>query len=367
MTSEREAERSEMNIPPKKRSRKPEYHRPSRIREIIQQHGYAFSLHPYKLMVSWQGVLVLAFRGFSEKARELKGALNESELLLVGENPGSTWPKCTLGCLRDGKRLTPENLARLTEVCERYNRSVFGGDVQDFHASFSENPQAMLPALMSFRVKSLHLTTYECRSHELVLAEEEFPLKDFVADSSSDEASARAESLRQESIDPEEKANVDRIYSETLDRKKYWFFASKDGHRETHYREPKIGMSLVAWVQERNFLSHVSLRDSPPLPLHSSLAPTLTTSLPASLSLSLSVYLTDSNNKNKKSPCPSPGTRASRSSGRTPLTPSRNFAPRLRRPYRTCTPSSTKTRCISRCEQSLKALFSFYTMNLRER
>ena len=367
MTSEREAERSEMNIPPKKRSRKPEYHRPSRIREIIQQHGYAFSLHPYKLMVSWQGVLVLAFRGFSEKARELKGALNESELLLVGENPGSTWPKCTLGCLRDGKRLTPENLARLTEVCERYNRSVFGGDVQDFHASFSENPQAMLPALMSFRVKSLHLTTYECRSHELVLAEEEFPLKDFVADSSSDEASARAESLRQESIDPEEKANVDRIYSETLDRKKYWFFASKDGHRETHYREPKIGMSLVAWVQERNFLSHVSLRDSPPLPLHSSLAPTLTTSLPASLSLSLSVYLTDSNNKNKKSPCPSPGTRASRSSGRTPLTPSRNFAPRLRRPYRTCTPSSTKTRCISRCEQSLRVLFSFYTMNLRER
>jgi len=255
MTREREAERSEMNIPPKKRSRKPEYHRPSRIREIIQQHGYAFSLHPYKLMVSWQGVLVLAFRGFSEKARELKGALNESELL-VRENPGSTWPKCTLGCLRDGKRLTPENLARLTEVCERYNRSVFGGDVQDFHASFSENPQAMLPALMSFRVKSLHLTTYECRSHELVLAEEEFPLKDFVADSLSDEASARAESLRQESIDPEEKANVDRIYSETLDRKKYWFFASKDGHRETHYREPKIGMSLVAWVQERNFLSH---------------------------------------------------------------------------------------------------------------
>ena len=287
MTSEREAERSEMNIPPKKRSRKPEYHRPSRIREIIQQHGYAFSLHPYKLMVSWQGVLVLAFRGFSEKARELKGALNDESELLVGENPGSTWPKCTLGCLRDGKRLTPENLARLTEVCERYNRSVFGGDVQDFHASFSENPQAMLPALMSFRVKSLHLTTYECRSHELVLAEEEFPLKDFVADSSSDEASARAESLRQESIDPEEKANVDRIYSETLDRKKYWFFASKDGHRETHYREPKIGMSLVAWVQERNFLSHVSLRDSPPLPLHSSLAPTLTTSLPASLSLSL--------------------------------------------------------------------------------
>ena len=299
MTREREAERSEMNIPPKKRSRKPEYHRRSRIREIIQQHGYAFSLHPYKLMVSWQGVLVLAFRGFSEKARELKGALNESELL-VRENPGSTWPKCTLGCLRDGKRLTPENLARLTEVCERYNRSVFGGDVQDFHASFSENPQAMLPALMSFRVKSLHLTTYECRSHELVLAEEEFPLKDFVADSLSDEASARAESLRQESIDPEEKANVDRIYSETLDRKKYWFFASKDGHRETHYREPKIGMSLVAWVQERNFLSHVSLRDSPlPSLLFGSHPDHLAARI--SLSLSLSVYLTDSNNKNKKS------------------------------------------------------------------
>jgi len=365
MTREREAERSEMNIPPKKRSRKPEYHRRSRIREIIQQHGYAFSLHPYKLMVSWQGVLVLAFRGFSEKARELKGALNESELL-VRENPGSTWPKCTLGCLRDGKRLTPENLARLTEVCERYNRSVFGGDVQDFHASFSENPQAMLPALMSFRVKSLHLTTYECRSHELVLAEEEFPLKDFVADSLSDEASARAESLRQESIDPEEKANVDRIYSETLDRKKYWFFASKDGHRETHYREPKIGMSLVAWVQERNFLSHVSLRDSPlPSLLFGSHPDHLAARISLSLSLSLSISLIPTTKT--KSPCPSPGTRASRSSGRTPLIPSRNFALRLRRPYRTCTPSSTKTRCISRCEQSLKVLFSFYTMNLRER
>lgn len=36
---------------------------------------------------------------------------------LPPENPGSRWPKTTLGCLRDGARLAPDQLAALNRIC----------------------------------------------------------------------------------------------------------------------------------------------------------------------------------------------------------------------------------------------------------
>lgn len=47
---------------------------------------------------------------------QLKEGLN-SVTGLPKENPGSMWPKTTFGCLRDGRRLTPEQLATLLELC----------------------------------------------------------------------------------------------------------------------------------------------------------------------------------------------------------------------------------------------------------
>lgn len=37
---------------------------------------------------------------------------------LPRENPGSRWPKTSLGALKDGARLTPEQLQTLNAICK---------------------------------------------------------------------------------------------------------------------------------------------------------------------------------------------------------------------------------------------------------
>jgi len=250
------------------------------------------------------GLLVLAFRGFTEKIFSLKLALNECDLF-ARENPGSMWPKCkclltpqsqspflfpslvprllvqhcdltplsppplfardvvgfspgSLGCLKESRRLSMDQLKLLTKICNDYNSQVFGGTMGDFHEAFKDNPNSMLPVLMPMRVKSLYLTLYECRSHEYVALNEEFVLKEEqpVGENATEEEKAVAtKTSKIDRIDPDEKARVEEIYNETLEPNSYWFYASKDGHRESHYRENHLGSSIVAWVKEHLFLS----------------------------------------------------------------------------------------------------------------
>lgn len=49
---------------------------------------------------------------------DLKDALADTCKGLPPENPGSKWPKTTLGALRDGTRLTPEQLQQLNAICK---------------------------------------------------------------------------------------------------------------------------------------------------------------------------------------------------------------------------------------------------------
>ena len=42
------------------------------------------------------------------------------------ENPGSLWPKVTLGVVRDGARLTPVQYAALCRVCEQATAAMVG-------------------------------------------------------------------------------------------------------------------------------------------------------------------------------------------------------------------------------------------------
>ena len=95
-------------------------------------------MQPLQFFVSWQGVLTLAYRcvdchtyrcspgpaptgicrGFPKPLAQLKEHLNLLEAL-PRENPGSRWPKTTIGCLRDGKRLDPQQLKTLTRLCRQ--------------------------------------------------------------------------------------------------------------------------------------------------------------------------------------------------------------------------------------------------------
>ena len=56
--------------------------------------------------------------GFPRALIDLKEALAAACSALPPENPGSKWPKTTLGALNNGARLTPEQLAQLNTICK---------------------------------------------------------------------------------------------------------------------------------------------------------------------------------------------------------------------------------------------------------
>lgn len=49
---------------------------------------------------------------------------------LPKENPGSKWPKTSLGAVRDGKRLTPEQLELLLRICRDEGENLQSGGLK---------------------------------------------------------------------------------------------------------------------------------------------------------------------------------------------------------------------------------------------
>jgi len=189
------------------------------------QGASSFALIPYKFMVSWNGVLVLVFRGFPPCVGDLKRGLDATGLL-PKENPGSVWPKVSLGCLKDKRRLTPDDLRKLTRLCADFPFPAHG---KAFSLVFDR----------------LHLTLYERRSHERVLADTPFALGPYQDTNPSHHTPSK-----------EELKKVDAIFEETQSEEDYWYFASKDGHGETHYRGPCLGSSLIVWLGEGRDHAH---------------------------------------------------------------------------------------------------------------
>jgi hypothetical protein len=85
--------------------------------EYLVRNTQACVLRPFCFFVSWQGVITLAYKGFPQNLVELKQQLTDYYQALPKENPGSKWPKTSLGALKEGKRLTPEQLDKLNAIC----------------------------------------------------------------------------------------------------------------------------------------------------------------------------------------------------------------------------------------------------------
>lgn len=51
------------------------------------------------------------------------------------ENPGSRWPKVTLGAVKDGFRLTPEQFQELRKLCKEESEC-FTGEPCDVHIRY---------------------------------------------------------------------------------------------------------------------------------------------------------------------------------------------------------------------------------------
>lgn len=85
--------------------------------EYLVQNTRSCVLRPFSFFVSWQGVLTLAYRGFPPALVCLKQQIGDYYSSLPKENPGSKWPKTSLGALKEGRRLTPEQLKTLNATC----------------------------------------------------------------------------------------------------------------------------------------------------------------------------------------------------------------------------------------------------------
>jgi len=158
--------------------------------------------------------LTLAFRGFPPALEALKAALSAQHAgALPAENPGSRWPKSSLGCLVDGRRLTPDELSRLHAVCAAHSAAL----------------QAAPPA----DVAELRLALFACRSLERLVACQRLRLRAPRDDAPPSPAAAAAAAQTLAEFAPQRLAA-------------YWVDVARDGGREEHYRGAARGATLVA-------------------------------------------------------------------------------------------------------------------------
>ncbi|KAG2424520.1 hypothetical protein HXX76_014401 [Chlamydomonas incerta] len=204
-------------------------------------------LRPLAFFVSWNGVLTLAYSGFPPALTALKQSINDTVSGLPAEYSGSKWPKTSLGALHDKARLTPQQLETLNAICKEES------------AKFSQEADDQ-----AVYVDRLTVVFYECRCLERRILEHLMPMCGgrgddgsygagkgngsgagngaAAASSASTAAPTAGADLRQP--DAAERARVAGVVAEA-DAADYWFLASKDGSRESHYRNSALGVTLV--------------------------------------------------------------------------------------------------------------------------
>ena len=177
------------------------------------------ALTPHRLFPAWSGVLTLSYAGFPTPLAQLKAQLGD---LALPENPGSRWPKTTLGACKDGVSLSPEQVETLRGLCA----------VHDERLSASAH---------RVLVEELHTVLFACPSLERVLLRTRLRLEG--APSSEDALDAHA-------VSPEEVARVAAVLAEFDEDRdgSYSEAVAREGKRESAYRGAGAasGATLVA-------------------------------------------------------------------------------------------------------------------------
>ena len=185
------------------------------LKKMVAAKPRAF-FRPMSFFVARSGVLTLVFDGFSQAILDLKRRIEETFPHLEPEHEGSKWPKVTLGVLRDDEALARGDIVRLRDIADRWNDVLRQeGDVLD--------------------VNRLVAVEYACRSLERRRRTVGLPLnsESDLPDPPEDHA-AYVQSI------------VSQFSREQMGR--YSVEVEKQGHRESHYRSPARGWSLVADV-----------------------------------------------------------------------------------------------------------------------
>ena len=183
-------------------------------------------LRPTAFFVAWSGVMTLAWQGFPPVLADLKRRIAETFPALPPEKPGSKWPKTTLGCLKEGARLTPDQLRTLTQLSKKF-------DIYMDYTQLGLSPLATTNPWFE-PVDSLSVVLFQCRSLERVLSEHEVRLG--------------GQTRRRDRPAKYEETAVDRVLRESPveNLERYWPLAARDGGREGHYRDVNFGATLVA-------------------------------------------------------------------------------------------------------------------------
>ncbi|GBG63916.1 hypothetical protein CBR_g39921 [Chara braunii] len=189
--------------------------------DILQQ-SRSFCLRAKAFFVAWQGVLTIAYSGMPPAMLELREAF-EQRFPYLKENPGSRWPKTTLGAVQDNKRITPEQLRTLHRICAEESQNL---------AAIADNSRDG-----TFCIDNISIVIYENMSLEKTISVTTVPLQ-------------RPADLSLPS--DEECQKVDAVlapFSEhCLDD--YWFQASKDGNRISHYKRIQPGATVVHYLSK---------------------------------------------------------------------------------------------------------------------
>lgn len=176
-----------------------------------------FVLRPRAFFVSWSGVLTLAFSGWPPQAVALKQRLMERLGAAVRpENPGSRWPKITLGALREGRApLSLDELKVLSSICADLSASEFAQESWEL------------------RVESLAQTLFVWPSHERLISRFDVPLEGGALDTS----------------EPSDQAvgYVEEVLNEGRNLEAYLSGVQQPGDI-SKYRSANLGAALVAFV-----------------------------------------------------------------------------------------------------------------------
>ena len=200
-------------------------------------------LRPKAFFVAWSGVLTLAWEGFPPAIASLKRRISRAFPALPPEKPGSRWAKTTLGCLKEGARLTPSELDALVELCERFGAKIAANPREGAEAVPAEGVPAEGVPTEEFAaspgcvpVDELSVVLFQCRSLERVLSEHVVSFRNLGIVRDRDRPSR------------DETAVVDAVLRESSRERlgKYWPLAARDGGREPHYRDDAFGATLVA-------------------------------------------------------------------------------------------------------------------------
>ncbi|MGE0084162.1 MAG: hypothetical protein AB7S75_07040 [Desulfococcaceae bacterium] len=169
-------------------------------------------VNPKEFFIACSGVPTLVYSGFTSTLLALKKDVKERIPELKPENPGSVWPKTTLGSLRDDKKLFFDDAKILRDICNQFK------------------PAENSP----LKIDQLQIVIFQCRSLEKRLLTHSVSMM-------------KSDSYTGDNIpeDHEKQVNETVYQFSENNLSAYWKYLSRDGNRESHYRKTHIEATLV--------------------------------------------------------------------------------------------------------------------------